>query len=80
MDGNNWLQISTQSVLILYSVPQSLKTLRRLENFTKYYGLPDMPYCQQLHLENSGSLKHPRLEEKKNKTGEAESGDEEERR
>lgn len=53
---------SVTTIGMLHSAPQSLKTPRRLENFTKYHGLPDMSYCQQLHLENRSSQMHPRLE------------------
>ena len=65
VNDTNWLQVSAQPVLILYSAPQSLKTPRRLENFTKYQSFLDMSHCQQLYLEDSSSQRYPRLEAKK---------------
>lgn len=41
-----------------------LENSPRLENFTEYRGFPDTSHC----LQNSGSQKRPRLEEKKKKT------------
>lgn len=53
---------------MLHSAPRSLKTPRRLENFTERCGLPGTSYCRRLHLEKSSSShKHPRLEARKKK-------------
>ena len=56
-----------------------LENSPRLENFTEYRGFPDTSHC----LQNSGSQRRPRLEEKKkkkkNRAGEAASGEKRER-